>query len=134
MADIDEMVVTFPGGKRVDASFDGFTVETDQSVDDGGDESRPAPFDYFLASLAACSGIYVLGFCQNRDIPTDGVRVVQRLERDDEQKIRKVFIEIEVPPDFPEKYHPALERVAAKCAVKKMMEDPPEFAINTVVT
>ena len=134
MSDIDEMVVSFPGGKRVDASYGEFTVATDQSVEGGGNGSAPEPFGLFLASLATCAGIYVLGFCQKRGIPTDGVRLVQRLERNEEKKIETVAITIEVPPGFPEKYHPALERVAAKCAVKKMMESPPEFTIATVVS
>jgi ribosomal protein S12 methylthiotransferase accessory factor len=130
----DEIYVHFPGGKRVDASFDGFLVETDQSEKNGGAGSAPEPFDLFLASLATCSGIYVLGFCQNRNIPTDGIRLVQQLERDAEGKIQTIGIRVEVPPAFPEKYHEALVRVAAKCSVKKMMENPPKFAISTVVT
>jgi len=129
----DEMTVTFPGGKRVDATFDGFRVETDQSEKNGGEASAPEPFALFLASLATCAGIYVLGFCQKRDIPTEGVRLVQRLERDSEGKIQNIAIAIEVPPSFPEKYHDALVRVAAKCAVKKTIEEPPQFTIETVV-
>ena len=129
----DEILVNFPGGKRVDASFDGFRVETDQSEKNGGAGSAPEPFELFLASLATCAGIYVLSFCQNRDIPTDGVRLIQRVERDPEGKILTVAIRIEVPPSFPEKYHDALVRVAAKCAVKKTIESPPQFAIETVV-
>ena len=135
MANIDEMVVSFPGGKRVDASFDGLTVETDQSVEDGGEGIVPAPYDFFIASLATCAGVYVLGFCQNRDIATDGIRLVQRLVRDDDKKkIVEVVIDIEVPPHFPEKYYSALERVAAKCTVKRTIESPPEFTIKTVVS
>ena len=130
----DEMIVSFPGGKRVDASFEGFKVETDQSEKNGGAGAAPEPFDLFLASLATCAGIYVLGFCQNRNIPTDGIRLVQQLERDAEGKILTITIRIEVPPAFPEKYHEALVRVAAKCAVKKTIESPPKFAIETVVT
>ena len=130
----DEITVSFPGGKRVDASFGGFKVETDQSEKNGGAGAAPEPFELFLASLATCAGIYVLSFCQNRNIPTDGVRVVQQLERDAEGKILTITIRIEVPPAFPEKYHEALVRVAAKCAVKKTIESPPTFAIETVVT
>ena len=129
----DEITVSFPGGKRVDASFDGFKVETDQSEKNGGQALAPEPFELFLASLATCAGIYVLGFCQKRDIPTDGVRLVQQLERDAEGKILTITIRIEVPPAFPEKYHEALVRVAAKCAVKKTIESPPQFVIETVV-
>ena len=127
------MTVAFPGGKRVSASYKGFTVETDQPEKAGGDGSAPAPFDLFMASLATCAGIYVLGFCQKRGIATDGIRVVQRLGRDADGRIETVAIGIEVPPDFPEKYHGALQRVAAKCAVKMTIEEPPQFTIETVV-
>jgi putative redox protein len=129
-----EMTVTFPGGKRVDASYNGFTIATDQAVDSGGDGSAPEPFDYFLSSIATCAGIYVLGFCQKREIPYEDVRIVQSWERDDEAKrIATIRIAIEVPPAFPDKYHQALIRAANQCAVKKTMEDPPQFVVETVV-
>ncbi len=129
-----QMTVTFPGGKRVDASYNGFTIATDQAVDSGGDGAAPEPFDYFLSSIATCAGIYVLGFCQRRNIPHEGVRLVQCWERDRERKrITTIRIAIEVPPGFPEKYHKALIRAANQCSVKKTMEDPPQFVVETVV-
>ena len=128
------MTVTFPGGKRVNAEFDGFEVATDQCVDSGGDGSAPEPFEYFLASLATCAGIYVLGFCQKRGIPHDRLRLVQEWDRDGKSnRLTAVRISIEVPADFPEKYHAALVRAANQCAVKKVMEDPPDFVVETVV-
>ena len=66
-----EMEITFPGGARVDANFGGMTVKTDQPVQGGGQGSAPTPFATFLASIGTCAGIYVLGFCQQRGIPTE---------------------------------------------------------------
>ena len=130
-----QMTVTFPGGKRVDASYNGFTIATDQAVDAGGDGSAPEPFDYFLSSIATCSGIYVLGFCQKRNIPDDGIRLVQSWERDEKsRRITTVRIAIEVPPDFPDKYHKALIRAVNQCSVKKTIENPPQFVVETVVS
>ena len=127
------MTVSFPGGKRVDANFDGFVIKTDQCVDSGGEGSAPEPFEYFLASLATCTGIYVLGFCQKRDIPIDGISLTQSWNLEEKTKrLTDVRIAIEVPADFPEKYHGALVRVANQCKVKKTMEDPPEFQVETV--
>jgi ribosomal protein S12 methylthiotransferase accessory factor len=74
--------VSFPGGKRVDAQVGAFTIRTDQPTEGGGEGSAPAPYDLFLASLATCAGIYVLGFCQARGIPTDGLALTQRHELD----------------------------------------------------
>jgi putative redox protein len=129
------MTVTFPGGKRVNAEFDGFEVATDQCVDSGGDGSAPEPFEYFLASLATCAGIYVLGFCQKRGIQHDGLRLVQKWDRDERSnRLTAVHISIEVPADFPAKYRDALIRVANQCTVKKTLEQPPEFMVETTVS
>jgi len=129
------MQVTFPGGKRVNATYGKFEIATDQDVDSGGEGSMPEPFDYFLSSLATCAGIYVLGFCQKREIPHDGIRLTQTWERDEKTKrLTDIRIQIEVPTDFPEKYHAALVRVANQCAVKKTLEDPPTFDVQTVVS
>ena len=129
------MTVGFPGGKRVDASYGGFEIRTDQCVDSGGEGSAPEPYDYFLASLATCAGIYVLGFCQKRDIPYEGITLTQTWNREETSNgLREVRISIEVPSDFPEKYRDALVRVANQCTVKKTLENPPEFQVETVVS
>jgi ribosomal protein S12 methylthiotransferase accessory factor len=129
-----EIEVTHRGQKRIDASFGKFKVETDQSKEGGGGEAAPEPFAYFLASLATCAGIYVIGFCQARELPTDGIRLLQDHRFDEKTgKLLGVELKIEVPPSFPENYRVALERVAAKCTVKRVIESPPEFDIKTVV-
>lgn len=127
------MTVSFPGGKRVDATYEGFQINTDQCVDSGGEGAAPEPFDLFLASLATCAGIYVLGFCQKRNLPFDGITLTQSWELEEKTKrLTDLRIAIEVPPDFPEKYHDALVRVANQCKVKKTLEDPPEFIVETL--
>ncbi len=129
-----DMTVSFPGGARVDAQFGPYVVKTDQPAHAGGEGSAPAPFALFLASLATCAGIYVLGFCQQRGLPTDGIQLVQRTERDPVTGlIGKVYMDIQVPPSFPAKYHEALVRAASQCAVKKHLEAPPKFDVRTVI-
>lgn len=126
--------VSFSGGKRVDAFVGGYVVRTDQSSEHGGEGSAPEPFQLFLASLASCAGVYVLGFCQARGIPSQGIELVQHHEFDaGTGRLSGVTLDISVPADFPAKYVPVLQRVAAKCAVKRVLEGPPEFAIHTSV-
>lgn len=127
----NQMTILLGEGKRVIAEYAGFTINTDQSVENGGDASAPEPFSLFLASLGTCAGIYVLGFCRNRDLPTEGIKIIQRWERNTEGKLSHVHLDIQVPASFPEKYHEALVRSASKCAVKKVLENPPEFSIQT---
>ncbi len=129
-----EMIVDFPGGARVDAHFGQFTVKTDQPPMGGGDGSAPTPFATFLASMGTCAGIYVLGFCRNRGLSTDGIRIIQRMQNNPMTgMVGKIEMEIQVPSSFPEKYYDALIRSADQCAVKKHLEQPPEFEIRTVV-
>jgi putative redox protein len=129
-----EITVRFPGGARVDASFGPFTVRTDQPPGQGGDGSAPTPFATFLAAVGACAGVYVLGFCRQRGIPTDGIRLVQRSEADPATGlVARILLDIEVPEGFPEKYRSALVRAAEQCTIKKHLEQPPTFAITTRV-
>jgi putative redox protein len=128
------ITVSFPGGKRVDAMFDGGVVRTDQPVDMGGDASAPAPFELFLASLATCSGIYVLGFCQARGIPTEGIRLEQRTSYDDTGRVlTDVAIDVHLPQSFPEKYRSAVVAAANNCKVKKVLAAPPRFDVKAVI-
>jgi ribosomal protein S12 methylthiotransferase accessory factor len=45
--------------------------------------------------------------------------------------VGKIDLEIQVPPEFPEKYETALVRSAELCAVKKHFENPPQFDVFT---
>jgi putative redox protein len=130
-----DMVVTFPGGARVDMQMGAHVVRTDQPRHAGGEDSAPAPFTLFLASIGTCAGIYVLGFCKQRGLPVDGIQLVQRVQGDRATgMLTKIELDIQVPPEFPEKYHDALVRAANQCAVKKHMENPPSFEVKTVIS
>ena len=132
---MNEFVIDFPGGARVDAHFGPYTVKTDQPPSGGGEGSAPAPFSVFLASIGTCAGIYVLGFCRQRGLSAEGIRLVQRMEMDPATRlVRRVYLDIQVPPSFPEKYRDALIRAADQCAVKKHLESPPQFTVTTSVT
>ena len=127
-----EMIIDFPGGARVDAHFGPYTVMTDQPPMGGGEGSAPTPFAVFLSSIGTCAGIYVLGFCRQRGLPTEGIRIVQRMFSNPMSgMVDKVDLEIQVPESFPERYREALVRSAEQCAVKKHFEKPPKFQIHT---
>jgi len=131
---MNEMIISFAGGKKVNADYRGFTIMTDQSPRSGGEGSAPEPFSLFLASIGTCAGIYVYSFCQERNLPTDNVRIVQtHHRREDGSGIGKISIDIEVPEDFPEKYRDTLVKVANLCAVKKHIQNPPEFEVSTSI-
>ena len=127
-----DMQIYFPGGKRVYADYGEFTIETDQPARGGGDDSAPAPFDLFLASIGTCAGIYALGFMQQRGIDPQGSRITMRMHRDqDAGLISKIDLELQLPAGFPEKYRAAVLNAMNLCTVKKHLHQPPEFEITT---
>ena len=126
-----EMKIRFPGNKKVAAEFNGFTVLTDQPKDAGGDGSAPGPFDLFLASIGTCAGIFMLSFCRKRDIPTEGIELVETVEWNEEShKVTKVVLELLLPKDFPEKYQESVVSAMNLCTVKKHLIDPPALEVR----
>lgn len=124
-----EMVIDFPGGAKVDAHFGSFTVHTDQPPA----ASAPTPFATFLASIGTCAGIYVLGFCQQRNLPTEGMKIIQRINANPATgMVDRIELEIQAPQGFPEQYLSALVKTAELCAVKKHFERPPQFDVFAV--
>ena len=129
-----EMLIEFPGGARVEAQFNGFTVKTDQPAMGGGEGSAPSPFQVFLSSIGTCAGIYVLGFCRQRSLPSEGIRIVERVHNNRMTGlVDTIDLEIQVPASFPEKYYEALVRSADQCAVKKHLSEAMTFNIYTKV-
>ena len=57
MSIASEIVITLPGGRRVDAQVGRHVIHTDQ------DGAAPSPFEVFLASLGTCAGFFVQSFC-----------------------------------------------------------------------
>ena len=130
--DTGAITVTLPGRKHVDATVRGHVVRTDQPLDNGGEDSAPSPFEYFLASIATCAGIFVAGFCQKRNIPTEGIQLELRPSYAENGVLSQVELDIKVPADFPAQYRDALIRVADGCSVKKAMAAQPTFTLRTI--
>jgi putative redox protein len=94
----------------------------------------PTPFVTFLSTIGTCAGIYVLGFCRQRGIPTDGIRLVQRMQADPATGlVSDVQVTIQLPETFPARYADAVVRAAEQCAVKKHFEHPPVIHVDSTL-
>ena len=129
-----EMEINFPGGKKVNSTYKGFTVETDQAKDEGGEGTAPEPYDLFLASIGTCAGIYVASFCQQREIDTSLLKLTLEFDRSVKTNlIEEIRIRIHLPPEFPAKYQKAIIRTAELCTVKRNIAAPPRFAVTAEI-
>ncbi len=123
-----DMEIVLGEGQRVDARLGNIEVVTNQ------DGSAPAPLTLFLASIGTCAGFYVLSFCQKRGIPTENIRIVQRMNRNAQTHLFDyIEIDIQLPPDFPEQYREAVVKSADLCAVKRNMLEPPVFDVHASI-
>jgi ribosomal protein S12 methylthiotransferase accessory factor len=126
------MEINFTGGKKVNAQFKGFTIKTDQGEKDGGEGSAPTPSFLFLASLGTCAGLYALNFCQKRKIDTQKLKLMLDFETHlKTHMVEKVKMTLTVPPDFPDKYRPAIIKAMNLCYVKKHLDESIEFETIT---
>ena len=78
--------------------------------------------------------MFVQSFCQTRNIPTDGIEIVQRTEHDPAKHlVVKIRLNIVVPETFPAKYRGGLVNAVNLCTVKRHLLDPPAFEVETQV-
>ncbi len=132
---MENIEVFSPGNYKVHARYRGFTVESDQPQAAGGDDSAPTPTDLFMISLATCIGYFVVAFCRKRDIPTEGIKVVQSMVRNEKSHlVTKVSIDVQLPPGFPAQYREAILRAANHCTVKRHLAQPPEIELVSSVS
>jgi ribosomal protein S12 methylthiotransferase accessory factor len=128
-----EINVNFLENLRLEAKFDDFTVITDQPIRYKGDGSAPSPFDYFLASSALCAAYFVRVYCLSRKIPTEDIRLSQNNIIDPENRYKQIFqIQVELPEDLSDKHRAGILRSIERCTVKKVVQQTPDFRIETV--
>jgi len=125
------MEITLEDKKKVIAKFGNYKVITDQPVEAGGEATAPSPFEMFLVSIGTCAGIFVKSFCDQRGIPSKDVKIIETFNYNPETHlIGKIKLEIQLPPDFPEKYKSAVISSANLCTVKKHLASPPEIEVT----
>lgn len=128
------MEITIDGDKVITAHFKDHIIKTDQPLKSGGQNSAPSPYDLFLASIGTCAGIYVKSFCDQREISSENIKIIQTVEFDSQTRLpSNIKLDIQLPSDFPEKYRAAVINSAELCAVKKTINNPPKFEIITSI-
>jgi len=125
--------VRFLENLKLEASFDDFTLITDQPIRYKGDGSAPGPFDYFLASSALCAAYFVKVYCIARNIPTEDIKLTQNNIIDPENRYNQTFsIQVELPEGISEKDRQGILKSMERCTVKKVIQQSPQFKIETL--
>ena len=87
-----------------------------------------------LASMGTCAGVYVVYFCQERNIDLTDARLRVEFERNEQTHlVEHVRMHLDLPPGFPTKYRKAVARAAEKCTVKRNLVSPPRFTVEAAI-
>ncbi|MBC7540478.1 MAG: OsmC domain/YcaO domain-containing protein [Bacteriovorax sp.] len=125
--------VRFLDNLKLEAKFDDFSLITDQPIRYKGDGTAPSPFDYFLASSALCAGYFVKVYCIARNIPTEDIKLTQNNIVDPENRYKQIFnIQVELPESISKHDREGILKSIDRCTVKKVIQQSPEFKIETL--
>jgi ribosomal protein S12 methylthiotransferase accessory factor len=128
-----QVKVRFLDNLRLEASFDDFTVISDQPIRYKGDGTAPGPFDYFLASSALCAAYFAKAYCNARGIPTEDISIVQDNIVDPENRYRQTFkIRAELPEGISEKDRDGIISAMDRCTVKRVVQNDLDFKVDSV--
>ena len=128
-----QVKVRFLDNLRLEASFDDFTVISDQPIRYKGDGTAPGPFDYFLASSALCAAYFAKAYCNARDIPTEDVSIVQDNIVDPENRYQQTFkIRAELPEGISEKDRGGIISAMDRCTVKRVIQNDLGFKVDSI--
>lgn len=123
--------VKFLDNLRLEASFDDFSIISDQPIRYKGDGTAPGPYDYFLASSALCAAYFVKVYCKARNIPTDDIFITQNNIVDPENRYNQALkLEIQVPDNISDKDRKGMIAAMDRCTVKRVIQNEPEFIIK----
>ena len=128
-----QVKVKFLDNLRQEASFDDFTVISDQPIRYKGDGSAPGPFDYFLASSALCAAYFAKAYCDARDIPTEDMSIIQDNIVDPDNRYQQIFkIRAELPDGISSKHRAGIISAMDRCTVKRVIQNDLGFEVDSV--
>ena len=99
-----------------------FKLDTDEPLKLGGKGAAPAPFDYYLAALAACTAITLRMYAERKGWDLGEFRAELQLDRDDDGRLQVMRTLHASGPLSDEQWARLLEIVANTPVTKAMRE------------
>lgn len=128
----DQLTVEHVEGVRFRTVVDGHELNFDWPPKEGGQDAGPSPAEVFVASIAACAGMYVRSYCNQKNLESAGMKVHAHWETSKEhgKHLGKLSMRVELPGEIPEEREAALMRVAEKCYLHRTLIHSPQIEIS----
>lgn len=119
------LTVTFGSAIQATIPTRGYAVATDTP-------GHTSPPQLFIASLAACVGVYVQNYCEHRNLESEGLAITAQYEKaqDAPARIAAVAITIKLPDTISSQHYENILRVANQCLIHKTIEHQPALSIK----
>lgn len=110
-------------------------IESDQPVENGGDDAAMTPPEIFLASLGSCAAFYAAQFLSSRKLADRGLEVSVEAEKLREPaRLGNFVIKVQSPVSLTGDQSVAMERSVHHCLIHQTMLQPPQVALEIVET
>ncbi|MEY4593430.1 MAG: hypothetical protein RIR18_2325 [Pseudomonadota bacterium] len=96
----------------------------DEPNDMGGEDTGPAPFDFLMAGLGACTSMTIRMYAKHKKIPLDKIEVtlIYSKQEIDGKSRDHITREIALQGNLTEEQRERLLAIANKCPVHKALE------------
>ena len=121
-----QIIETGESPYAVDIEVSGHHIKGDESINAGGQDLGPAPYDLLTAALGECTAMTVRWYAIQQQWSLEKVTV--KVSHHKEGK-RDVFIKeiVIIGDDLTQEQHEKLIDVAAKCPVQRTLEGTPSI-------
>ena len=127
---------------RTTVNIRSHTVLADEPVDSGGMDSAPMPMEIFISTLGACIAVTVRAYAERKQWPLEDITVEVDMERIRREDYPAYSGDAPFVHQFNERIHfggpltdeqrARLLEIAAKCPVRRVLENPVFFAEELV--
>ncbi|MGA7159021.1 MAG: OsmC family protein [Acidobacteriaceae bacterium] len=126
-----EVKVTHPGKTRFRIEARQHVIESDQPLDNGGDDLAMTPPELFLASLGSCAAFYAAQYLSSRKLAESGLEVSVTSEKlRDPARLGNFVVKVKSPVGLTPEQAVAMERSVHRCLIHQTMMSAPAMTIE----
>ncbi len=126
-----EVKLTHPGKMRFRIEARQHVIESDQPLENGGEDLAMTPPELFLASLGSCAAFYAAQYLSSRKLADHGVEVSVTAEKlKDPARMGDFVVKVKSPVSLTEDQRLGIERSVHRCLIHQTLLTVPKIAIE----